>query len=75
MNQRIPLVMTTLRNGKGWTKAELARRASLSASTVGLIESGRLAPYPVQLEKLAGALEWDGEPSALIEQKGTGKDE
>lgn len=75
MKQGKTFLIASLRMEKGWTKAELARRASLSASTVGLIESGRLAPYPVQLEKLAAALGWDGEPSALIEQKGAGKDE
>ena len=41
---------------KGWTRAELARRARMNASTVGLIETGRLSPYPAQLRKLARAL-------------------
>jgi transcriptional regulator with XRE-family HTH domain len=41
---------------RGWSRAELARRAGINASTVGLIESGRLRPYPSQLLKLANAL-------------------
>ena len=41
---------------RGWSRAELARRAGINASTVGLIESGRLRPYPSQLVKLAIAL-------------------
>ncbi len=44
------------RSRRGWSRAELARRAGLNASTVGLIESGRLQPYPRQLYKLANAL-------------------
>lgn len=45
-----------LRERRGWTKAELARRAGMHSSTVGLIESDRLRPYPSQLERLAAAL-------------------
>jgi hypothetical protein len=30
----------------------------LNATTVGLIENGRLVPYPKQLAKLARALGW-----------------
>jgi transcriptional regulator with XRE-family HTH domain len=45
-----------LRESRGWTKAELARRARLNPSTVGAIEGGRLQPYPRQLIKLAKAL-------------------
>ena len=48
--------VTTLRLRKGWSKAELARRAGLNASTVGVIESGRLIPYAGQVAKLAAAL-------------------
>ena len=50
-----------LREERGWSKAELARRAGLNASTVGWIESGRFRPYDGQLLKLAAALEL-GEP-------------
>jgi transcriptional regulator with XRE-family HTH domain len=45
-----------VRRARQWTKAELARRAGLHASTVGAIESGRLRPYPGQLQKLCRAL-------------------
>lgn len=48
--------LTALRESKGWSKAELARRADLNASTVGQIEAGRLRPYPGQVAKLARAL-------------------
>ena len=44
------------REARGWSRAELARRACMNASTVGAIEQGRLRPYPSQLEKLTRAL-------------------
>ena len=48
--------ITAEREKRGWTRAELARRARMSASDVGKIEAGRLIPYPAQLTKLARAL-------------------
>ena len=48
--------ITLERRRRGWSQAELARRAGLNATTVCLIESGRFHPYPVQLQKLARAL-------------------
>ena len=53
---------------RGWSRAELARRAGINASTVGLIESGRLHPYVSQLMKLANALGVSqSEPHRLLE--------
>lgn len=49
-------LVTALRKNRCWTRADLARHAHLNASTVGLIESGRLIPYESQAEKLASAL-------------------
>jgi len=57
-----------LREAKGWSKAELARRAGLNAVTVGQIELRRMAPYEGQLAKLAAAL--GVEPSVLMEEVG-----
>lgn len=61
--------MTTERKRKAppWSQSELARRSGLAAPTVSQIESGRLRPYPIQLEKLAAALGWTGDPAALLE--------
>ncbi len=53
------------REKRGWSRAELARRARLNAVTVGLIEAGRLEPYPLQLRKLARGL---GLPAAEAAQ-------
>ena len=49
-------LLTLLRTERGWTKAELARRARMSAADIGKIESGRAIPYDSQLIKLARAL-------------------
>lgn len=51
------LEITAARERRGWSRAELARRAQMSASDVGKIEAGRLRPYPGQLLKLEKALE------------------
>ena len=48
--------LTTERTRRGWSRSELARRAHMNPSTVSLIESGRLVPYPSQLRKLERAL-------------------
>jgi excisionase family DNA binding protein len=51
--------MSTLkdeREKRGWSQAELARRASLNAGTLSMIERGKLQAYPVQVEKLARAM-------------------
>jgi transcriptional regulator with XRE-family HTH domain len=45
-----------LREQRGWSRSELARRARLNASTVGWAEDGRFQPYDGQLRKLARAL-------------------
>jgi transcriptional regulator with XRE-family HTH domain len=49
-------LLTVERAGRGWSRAELARRAGMSNSTISLIENGRFLPYPGQLQKLAAAL-------------------
>ena len=49
--------LTIERNRRGWSRAELARRARLNANTVCQIEAGRWVPYHAQLIKLASALD------------------
>ena len=41
---------------RGWSKAELARRAKLDQGLMSKIELGRVIPYPGQLARLASAL-------------------
>ena len=50
------LVVTQERERRGWSRAELARRAQMSSGEVGKIEAGRLIPYDSQRRKLARAL-------------------
>ena len=57
--------LTALRENRGWSKSELARRAHMNAGTVSLVESGRLKPYPAQIAKIARAL---GHPSDAADQ-------
>lgn len=61
------LRITIEREARGWSKSELARRAGLNQATVQVIENARMRPYPSQLEKLARALEWSGDPAALVD--------
>jgi transcriptional regulator with XRE-family HTH domain len=60
--------LTKEREARRWSRAELARRAKINAATIGQIEGRRLRPYDVQLDKIAAALDFEGEPSALIEE-------
>jgi hypothetical protein len=45
--------------------------AGLHQSTVCSMETGRLLPYPSQLEKVAQALGWTREPRELLEEAGS----
>jgi ribosome-binding protein aMBF1 (putative translation factor) len=62
-------LLTLMRERRGWSRAELARRADLHASQVGAFENGRLVPYAGQLSRLARALDFDGNPSDLLEAR------
>jgi len=64
--------LTRQREAFGWTKRELGARADLHPARVGVIENGRVIPYPVELERLARALGFKGEPAALIEEADDG---
>jgi transcriptional regulator with XRE-family HTH domain len=56
MKETPMLQLQVLREERGWSRAELARKAGLNPTTVGAIEHGRLQPYESQLDKLARAL-------------------
>jgi predicted transcriptional regulator len=60
--------ITRRRKELGLNKTQLAREALLHPSRVGVIENGWAVPYPVELTRLAEALEWEGEPGALLEE-------
>lgn len=52
----------------GLTKSGLARKAEMQAGMIGWIESGRFTPYDAQLEKIANALGWQGDPAELLRE-------
>ena len=47
------LRLTQEREARGWSQAELARRARLHPSELSKIESGRIRPYRPLLRRLA----------------------
>ena len=59
--------LTKQRKRRGFTKSQLSYAARVPASTVGQIESGRFVPYGPQLERLARALGFLGDPAELLE--------
>lgn len=63
-----------LRLRLGESQAALARKAELHQSTVCNIETGRMVPYPSQLEKIATALGWSGDPLDLLKEADDGRD-
>lgn len=49
--------ISKLRKLKGWTQAQLAQQAQLSASSIAMYETGRRSPDHAVLMKLASALQ------------------
>ena len=49
-----------------WRQEDLAYWSRISAAEISRIETGRLRPYPGQVEKLARALEID--PATLLDK-------
>jgi ribosome-binding protein aMBF1 (putative translation factor) len=52
------------RRRRGWSRAELGRRARVDPSWLAKVEGGRVRPYPVQLRRLARALGWPSRDGA-----------
>lgn len=50
------LRLTLERERRGWSRAELARRARMHAADVGKLEAGKAYPYPAWRAKLARVL-------------------
>ena len=62
------MLLTTERKQRGWSQAELARRARMNPNTISLIESGRFQPYDSQLRKISEALGLpEGHAGGLLE--------
>ena len=61
-------ILTREREALGWSKSELGRQARLHPARVGQGENGRALLYDVELQRLAAALAWPGDPAALLEE-------
>jgi len=56
----------TVERGGGYpSQSRLAAKVGMHASTLSLIESGRLKPTRMMQERLAAALGWEGDPAGL----------
>ena len=60
------LLAKKLAMDRGWSVSRLSREAGLNQSSVHMIVSGRLKPYPHQAQALADALEYLGDPAELF---------
>ena len=56
-----------LREAHGKSKVQLSYDSRVPAPVIGWCESGRFRAYPVQLERLAEALGYDGPPESLLD--------
>jgi hypothetical protein len=56
------------RERRGLSRAEVARRANIGPTPYGLVEDGRLRPYPVWEQRIAAAISWPGEPGTLFKE-------
>lgn len=61
------LKITKEREEHDLTKQKLSFASHVPATTIGQIESGRFVPYGPQLERLARALGFLGDPAELLE--------
>lgn len=62
-------LMTELRKEQGLSMSALAREAEMHVSSISQIEGGRLMPYPGQVAKIAAALNWEGNPAELFQER------
>ncbi len=56
------------REKRRWSKRELARRAGIDAAILSYAENRHFLPYPKQVEGIAAALDWQGDPAELFEE-------
>ncbi len=59
--------LTKEREAAGLTRTRLGALASVHPARVGQAENGRVRPYPVELARLAAALQYDADPETLLE--------
>ena len=56
------------RKDAGMNRSDLARAAKMQPSVITWIETGRFYPYESQMEKIAAALGWEGDPTELFRE-------
>lgn len=61
-------ILKKLRQKHGLSQRELARKAGVSASYICNAETRGFELYPGQAERLATALDWEGDPSDLTKE-------
>lgn len=61
-------VLQAERERKKWSKLRLSQEARVAPLVVGGAESGRRLPYQPELERMATALGWAGDPVGLLEE-------
>ncbi len=65
------LRLTTERRAQKLSKAALSRLARIDQALMSKIEAGRVKPYPVELGRIAEALEWPpADADRLLEDLG-----
>ena len=62
MSKEVGKRLRAIRQSRGWSQRELAKRASVTNSTISLIEQGRVSPSIASLKKVL-----DGLPMSLAE--------
>jgi len=55
------------RMARGWSISALSYKSEVPAPTITWIETGRFVPYRPQLERIAAAFEFEGDPEELLE--------
>lgn len=61
--------MQALREARGWNKSRLSHEARVPLGEVGKLERGeRTRLYTPEGHRLAAALDWQGAPSALLQE-------
>lgn len=62
------ILLTKVREDARLSKRKLDRLSNVCASDISKAETRGLRLYPVQMERIAAALEWEGDPMALLEE-------
>ena len=68
MRELVPVRLKAELKRRGMTYADVARAAGMQQGNVAQIATGRLIPYERQINKIAAAIGWEGEPSELLEE-------